>query len=135
MGIPTETGVIQRFLHQSIDRWHPAVLTPSSRPPADVGTTMIYTHVLNRGGRGVTHQPGWPVMTASAPSPGTWGGDIGTYSGLISGYTAQFRRIPRQAGPRQSNINGGYRGCSWRDSCVARTRYTAQCISGLKRFT
>lgn len=31
MEILTETGVIQRFLHQSTDRWHPAVLTPRSR--------------------------------------------------------------------------------------------------------
>lgn len=55
--------------------------------------------------------------------------------GLVSGYPARFRRIPRHAGPRPSNTNSGYRGCSRRDLYAVRTRYTAQCISGLKRFT
>lgn len=64
-----------------------------------------------------------------------WVGDIGIDSGLISRYTARFRRIPRQGGlDTASSQMVDFVNTSRQDSYGTRTRYTEQYISRFKRF-
>ena len=66
----------------------------------DVSTTTIYTHALNRGGRGVYGQAG----RLGKRSVGT------IYCGLISGYTARSAAFVGPTGPNTGVLSVGNRG-------------------------